>query len=94
MIHPSTNAFDYSIISHPQFPIIIFTQTLVMAAFHQTTGITPLCLDTEEDVATLERLLMTPFEQVYKLSPDGKTYVEPRLLLGTPVQRINESHEY
>ncbi|KAK6448921.1 hypothetical protein FP744_10005171 [Trichoderma asperellum] len=45
-----------------------------MAAFHQTTGITPLCLDTEEDVATLERLLMTPFEQVYKLSPDGKTY--------------------
>lgn len=65
-----------------------------MAAFHPETGLTPLCLDTEEDQATLLRVLQTPFEQVYRLSPDGKTYLEPHLLRGTPVERINESHEY
>ncbi|UKZ64150.1 uncharacterized protein TrAtP1_005369 [Trichoderma atroviride] len=65
-----------------------------MAAFHPETGITHLCLDNEEDQATLLRVLQTPFEQIYKLSPDGKTYLEPPLLRGTPVERINESHEY
>jgi hypothetical protein len=65
-----------------------------MAAFHPETGITHLCLDDEEDQATLLRVLQTPFEQIYKLSPDGKSYLEPHLLRETPVQRINESHEY
>ncbi|KAM0518061.1 hypothetical protein ACHAPE_004464 [Trichoderma viride] len=55
-----------------------------MAAFHPETGITHLCLDDEEDQATLLRVLQTPFEQIYKLSPDGKTYLEPHLLRGTP----------
>ncbi|KAL6894794.1 hypothetical protein GGI43DRAFT_386379 [Trichoderma evansii] len=45
-----------------------------MAALHQTTDVSLLSLDNEEDIATLKRLLMTPFEQVYKLSPDGKTF--------------------
>lgn len=65
-----------------------------MAALHQTTVVTPLSLGIEEDVTTLNGLLMTPFKQVYKLSPDSKTYMEPHLLLGTPVQLINGSHEY
>ncbi|KAL7919570.1 hypothetical protein ACQKWADRAFT_322868 [Trichoderma austrokoningii] len=55
-----------------------------MAAFHPETGITPLCLDTEEDQATLLRVLQTPFEHIYTLSPDGMTYLEPPLLRGTP----------
>ncbi|KAM0260165.1 hypothetical protein ACHAQJ_002930 [Trichoderma viride] len=61
-----------------------------MATFLQNNSISL----SEEEIATLKILLKTPYEKVFKLSPDGKTFLEPSLLRGTPVQRIDESHEY
>ncbi|KAK4076709.1 uncharacterized protein Triagg1_4312 [Trichoderma aggressivum f. europaeum] len=39
------------------------------------------------DEAALKAVLKTPYDSVYKLSPDGSTYVEPFLLNGTPVRQ-------
>ena len=54
----------------------------------------PPTIGTPKDAATLRALLKTPFESVYKISPDGSTFLEPLLLRGTPVERISESSEY
>lgn len=45
------------------------------------------------DEAALRAVLKTPFDSVYKLSPDGRTYLEPLHLQGTPVKRIEEDSE-
>lgn len=54
----------------------------------------PPTIGTPSDAATLRQLLKTPYDSVYKVSSDGKTYLEPLMLRGTPVQRISESSEY
>lgn len=46
------------------------------------------------DEAALKAVLKTSYDSVYKLSPDGSTYMEPLLLRGTPVGRIQETSEY
>lgn len=51
-------------------------------------------IDEDADEVTLRKLLKIPTEKVYKFSPDGKTYLEPWLLRGTPVERISESSEH
>ncbi|KAL7802075.1 hypothetical protein V8C44DRAFT_353628 [Trichoderma aethiopicum] len=44
----------------------------------------PPTIGTPSDAATLRELLKTPFDSVYKISPDGRTYLEPLMLRGTP----------
>lgn len=46
------------------------------------------------DEAALRAVLKTSYDSVYKLSPDGSTFLEPFLLHGTPVERIEENSEY
>lgn len=54
----------------------------------------PPTIGTPKDAATLRELLKTPYDRVYKVSPDGRTFLEPLLLRGTLVERISESSEY
>ncbi|KAL7815599.1 hypothetical protein V8C26DRAFT_435755 [Trichoderma gracile] len=44
----------------------------------------PPTIGTPQDAATLRELLKTPYDSVYKLSADGRTFLEPLLLRGTP----------
>ncbi|EGR50332.1 uncharacterized protein TRIREDRAFT_105346 [Trichoderma reesei QM6a] len=46
----------------------------------------PPTIGTPQDAATLRELLKTPYDSVYKVTPDGKTFLEPLLLRGTPRQ--------
>ncbi|TFB06404.1 hypothetical protein CCMA1212_001377 [Trichoderma ghanense] len=43
----------------------------------------PPTIGTPKDAATLRELLKTPYDRVYKVSPDGRTFLEPLLLRGT-----------
>jgi hypothetical protein len=57
-------------------------------------------MDTEQpdapivDHSALMKALATPYEDVYKISSDGRTYVTPLALRGTPVARVLEKSSY
>ncbi|KAL7788389.1 hypothetical protein V8C37DRAFT_418393 [Trichoderma ceciliae] len=57
-----------------------------MTTFHQSPHPSLATMGTREDAAALKKILQTPYDSVYKLSPDGRTYLEPPLLRGTPVK--------
>lgn len=38
--------------------------------------------------------LLTGFNSVFELSPDGRTFTSPELMEGVPVERLQESDEY
>ncbi|KAM0342969.1 hypothetical protein ACHAPU_008999 [Fusarium lateritium] len=42
----------------------------------------------------LNRMLRRSWDTVYQLSPDGKTYIFPQCLNGTPIQKITEKCDY
>lgn len=46
------------------------------------------------DEVKLRAVLKTPYDRVYRLSPDGSTFLEPVLLIGTPVKCITEDSEH
>ncbi|KAK5994396.1 hypothetical protein PT974_04870 [Cladobotryum mycophilum] len=56
--------------------------------------------DEEERKARLERLtklrrvLQTPPDQIFKVSSDGQTYLEPAMLRGVPVAKLDEKSPY
>ena len=47
-----------------------------------------------DDDESVKEMLSTTRDEVYQLSPDGKTYISPQLLRGTPVENITENSAY
>ncbi|KAF4119813.1 hypothetical protein GMORB2_4479 [Geosmithia morbida] len=50
--------------------------------------------DEAVDVDAVTELLATPYDKIFKLSGDGKTYVRPVSLFGVPVEKMEEQSAY
>ncbi|KZL76013.1 acyl-CoA thioesterase II [Colletotrichum tofieldiae] len=48
----------------------------------------------DKEAAALLEITSTPMNQVFAISDDGKTYVNPAMLRGVPIEPINEDGEY